>query len=471
MIENTAIADNFSGGKRSIDFAHPENNPVEKKSVEPEISEHKILSLKEENKVLLHSNLSQMKSGGLKAVALTGGLASIAAFVFEFLPDSGAKTFIQDNIKRVIGGVFGAFGGIGTIDAVNRKDFKQTAAQLASIAIPNFLVPKEEFDDLTLYRGVDVGAMNFAAEADKLPGGKKEYENIGESFAHLFKAIETLFREMRKDPFKAVSDFKGGVGTMFWSMLTMTSPIVYKLTGKRLPAYLMRHAGGLIAEFGKLNPENLAKGAYKYFASGVLLFASSLINLIGSSAGETTKKLTEYITWAFNIFGKELQLAAISSGETSTNFRAKAVELNELPGLVFKHFFKSSSDNGYEKAEPIKDAEEEFEMAEINPVEEELGQKPIAKTYLGNNDKLVPITSNRRNYLRPTNYKSRTSSSNSTRSASKPASKPKAVSKPAAKTVKATTKPPTRSGKSSSSQTAFKKIGMSGSSVSKVPFK
>ena len=251
---------------------------------------------------------------------------------------------------------------------------------------------------------------------------------MSESIGHLFKAFETLIREIRTDPFKAITNFKGGVGTMFWSMLTMASPIVYKVTGKRLPAYMMRHAGGLISEFGKLDPANLAKGAYKYFASGLLLFSSSLINLIGSAADEKTKKLTEYITWAFNIFGKELQLAAISSGETSTSFRAKSVEINEIPGLVMKHFFNSNGNNGYQKAEQ---QETGVQQAEPNPADENTDQL-VTQTYLGRNDNLAMPSSNKRNYLRPASSSRRSSSGSAAKTSSRPKASPKPVaSKPA----------------------------------------
>lgn len=458
MVKAPVKAESFANGSVSVSSALAEKNPSEKNKVTQaqnldsesntsrdeirSISGQKIITVGEEGSKLLENNLMKMKAKGLKGVALAGGLASAAAFVFEFLPDSGLKTFVENNIKRVVAGVFGAFGSIGAVDSINRNDYKQTVAQLASIAIPNFLVPKDQFEDLTLYRGFDVGAMNFAAEADKLPGGKKNYGSGGESLGHIFTAVETLFRDLKNDPIKAVSDFKSGVGTLFWSSLTMLSPVVYKVTGARFPSYLMRHAGGLVSEFGKLNPANLAKGAYKYFASGLFLFSSSLINLVGAGAGERTKKLSEYITWALNIFGKELQLAAISSGETSKDFKAKAINVSDLPGLIISHF---TGKNGYQASVDTNgNALKKEELAEQN-IEENTPQETTV--YLGKSNTISsPRTSAfTRSYFRPM---SRGSSSGGSGVSRSPASK----SKPSSPTKSAPAKTSSKGKAKSSSQ-------------------
>jgi len=283
------------------------------------------------------SNPSNFRRNFTRGVTLFGSGSALVAFLSNLvLGDKSAFGKAINYISEKAAALtFGSYGVIAAIDAYNRKDIKQVIPQVLAVLTPTILT--RDYTNLTLNGGVDIGWSNVAAEAEKV-AGKKQYQSFDDSIQTLKSGLKQVFKDLRNNPIQALTDFKGGSAGMLWGMLTSTAPIVFHLTGMRRFSTLLRQAGGLIAEGGKLTIDNLKKGRYLYWASGVLLSGSSITNLLSAFLPKSLRRPLENLTWVLNMIGKNAQVEAFNRGEL-TYEKEKPYQLNRIPQKVFEALF------------------------------------------------------------------------------------------------------------------------------------
>lgn len=268
------------------------------------------------------------------------GASSLVTFLLQFVFKDGnpIKNLFEKFSKQATVVAFGTNGAVCASDAYQRGDHAFIGPQLLDIAIPYL----SESKTLTLNRGVPVGLYNALAELKSL-AGKKSYSSFSENIKYLTIGLKKFWKEFRKAPLGTMGNFGKGPGGVFYGLLTSIAPVISITTGlKKIPA-LLRHTGGIGVEIAKMQPSRLAKGQWRYFSSGVFMFASSLVDLCGKLIPVFEKKAT-YLNWALNLCGKRLWLNSIKQGELNSDSEHRKVSLAQLPQLAAQELFGMGDD-------------------------------------------------------------------------------------------------------------------------------
>jgi hypothetical protein len=272
------------------------------------------------------------RTNAMLGLNLFGVVTSLAAGIANLATGGeGAATKAIDSLaNKVVKGNFIGLAGFGAADAARRKS-PQIAPQALAIFTPLLSGAK----DLTMNRGGEVGSMTLAAGIEQLGGGKKEgYTNFAESVDLTKSAFAKFFKALKENPIQAILDTKNGTGAMFTGIATMVAPLIHHMGFEKI-ASIIRQGFGIALEFAsKLNLENLKKGRFALFFSGLLMTVSSGFNLFKPFAPERIQKSIENFTWAFNLVGKQAQLQAYNSGELAYT-QDHEFNLSELPSKMF----------------------------------------------------------------------------------------------------------------------------------------
>ena len=272
------------------------------------------------------------RTNAMLGLNLFGVVTSLAAGIANLATGGeGAATKAIDSLaNKVVKGNFIGLAGFGAADAARRKS-PQIAPQALAIFTPLLSGAK----DLTMNRGGEVGSMTLAAGIEQLGGGKKEgYTNFAESVDLTKSAFAKFFKALKENPIQAILDTKNGTGAMFTGIATMVAPLIHHMGFEKI-ASIVRQGFGIALEFAsKLNLENLKKGRFALFFSGLLMTVSSGFNLFKPFAPERIQKSIENFTWAFNLVGKQAQLQAYNSGELAYT-QDHEFNLSELPSKMF----------------------------------------------------------------------------------------------------------------------------------------
>ena len=310
------------------------NNVNLKKLSQSTNSTPKTVTVEDLKQQKLISERNALRNKSMTAMTLAGGsFSAIAGLSKMFLGEDSALAKALDGLtNRVSALTFTGFGAFGSRDSVKRNYLPQVIPQVLGMITP-WLVKSE---DLTMYRGVEVGLANVAADIEKLGGGKKQgYKDFGESINVLKSAASKYAQAMKENPLKAALNYESGTAGITTGLVTALSPLVH-LLGLKKAAALLRQGSGIAVEFAsKFNMDNLNKGRYALFASGGLMTVSSLLNLVKEFLPQKTHKAVENFTWAFNLFGKQAQLQAYNNGEMALTEKQNH-KLEELPGKMLR---------------------------------------------------------------------------------------------------------------------------------------
>lgn len=303
----------------------------------------------------LEASKKSFRNKSMTIMTLAGAILSAFAGLSKMLSgkDSVLSNALDGLTDKVTSLSFTGFGAFGASDSNRRKFLPQVIPQVLGMITP-WLVKSE---DLTMYRGVEVGLANVAADVEKLGGGKKEgYKDFGESISVLKNAASKYAQAMKKNPLKAAFNTQSGTAGITTGLVTALSPLVH-LMGLKKAAALLRQGSGIAVEFAsKLNKDNLNYGRYALVASGGLMTVSSFLNLIKEFLPQKTHKAVENFTWAFNLFGKQAQLQAYNSGEMALTEKQNYT-LNELPGKMLRAVLGQNDQSNSIQATSTKQAE------------------------------------------------------------------------------------------------------------------
>ncbi len=310
------------------------NNVNLKKLSQSTNSTPKTVTVEDIKQQRLDSEKKALRNKSMTAMTLAGGsFSAFAGLSKMFLGEDSALAKALDGLTNKVSALtFTGFGAFGSRDSVKRNYLPQVIPQVLGMITP-WLVKSE---DLTMYRGVEVGLANVAADIEKLGGGKKQgYQDFGESI-NVFKAAASKYAQaMKENPLNATLNYESGTAGITTGLVTALSPLVH-LLGLKKAAALLRQGSGIAVEFAsKFNMDNLNKGRYALFASGGLMTVSSFLNLVKEFLPQKTHKAVENFTWAFNLFGKQAQLQAYNNGEMALTEKQNH-KLEELPGKMLR---------------------------------------------------------------------------------------------------------------------------------------
>lgn len=301
----------------------------------PKSPKKRFQTLAESTQEVQEKNVSSMRDIFLGTATALGVSASSFAFLTRiFSSDPDKKDCfamkVEKFAKRSTAGSYSIFALINTLRAIRAKD--------VGLAVSNFLeIPISIFsgaENLTLNRGLSIGLGNIVMEAQKIYS-KISYSNAGESVNYLMKSLKKTYQVFKSNPVGAITDTKHGTGAIIFSAITALSPLVKKLTGSNFLAYNFRHWPGILQELGKIDRSNLRRGAFNYWACGIMMFMSSAINLSGSMF-KKYKHTSEILTWIPNVLGRRLLAAANIYRETSKDRKAPAVNMSQAFKFALK---------------------------------------------------------------------------------------------------------------------------------------
>ena len=261
-----------------------------------------------------NTSKKSVRNQAMTSLTLIGGFTSALAGFSKMIfgVEHQLAKSLDTLTNRLSSFAFSGFGLFGSKDAFARKFLPQMIPQALAVVVP-MLADKE---NLTMLRRPEVGLANVAADIEKLGGGKKDgYQSFDEGVNVFKNAYKKYCAAVRENPIKAFTNLETGTAGITTGIATTLSLIPYKLGFKKFGSVMGQVFGMSVELASKLNTDNLRNGRYALLASGALMTASSLINMVKEFLPEHMKKATENFTWSLNLIGKQAQLQAYNKGE------------------------------------------------------------------------------------------------------------------------------------------------------------
>ena len=320
------------------------NNSIEKISqsfqLAPPINEESLENLEDNNDTPQQTNKVNKINDVRKKITVYGNLTSLGlnmlTGVSELLFPKGSKLF---QVGKKLGDIgYRAFllinGNFGLIDGLKKNDYLYAFSN----AIDNYVALETPREMAYLVRGTLVGGLNAALSLTQLLKVKSGYKGFMDHFSSIFKGFKEFGKQLTGNFKNSIISSESGVLTMVSSILSLLGPAVWKLTGSEKAGALLRNLGGSLIDIEYLKPGNLKQGRVFYWLSG-LGFA---VGTIADTLARFIPKYKDLFVTAnilFDSLARVFQNESGNRGELLSDFKAKATQIKDIPGIVFNTFF------------------------------------------------------------------------------------------------------------------------------------